>query len=185
MQTLCLRTFLASYSFTSSSPLSYLVPSQSAHSFFSLQPSFLRGSLVLMVIYQVVSSFSILSFTSLFFFYQSHNMIFTGLSGLIGYLPSCKLILYPLLHFTLFLSVLLFLFGVSALYSYLPLLLPHQHHNMIFTGLFGLIDYLPSCKLILYPLLHFTLFFSILLFLSVSPLFILIFLSFFHDSITT
>ena len=83
--------------------------------FFSLQPSFLRGSLVLMVIYQVVSSFSILSFTSLFFSYQSHNMIFTGLSGLIGYLPSCKLILYPLLHFTLFFSILLFLL-VSLLF---------------------------------------------------------------------
>ena len=60
MQTLSLRTFLASYSFTSSFPLSYLVPSQSAR-FFSLQLSFLQGSLVLMVIYPVVNSFSILS----------------------------------------------------------------------------------------------------------------------------
>ena len=106
----CLRTFLASYSFTSSSPLFYLVPSQSAHFFsfttklppglfgldgylpscklilhpllhftpfflINLTTWFLRGSSVLLVIYQVVSSFSILSFTSLFSFPFSSSFL--------------------------------------------------------------------------------------------------------------
>ena len=187
MQTLSLRTFLASYSFTSSFPLSYLVPSQSARflSFTTKLPPGLFGlkgylPSCKLILYPLFTS--LFSFPSFPCPYQPHNMIFTGLFGLIGYLPSCKLILHPLLHFTLLLSTLL---SMSLLpYSFL---LPHQHHNMIFTGLFGLIGYLPSCKLILYPLLHFTLFLSTLLFpfFLVSLLFILTFLSFFHINITT
>ena len=111
MQTLSLRTFLASYSFTSSFPLSYLVPSQSAR----------------------------------FFFFTTK--LPPGLFGLNGYLPSCKLILYPLF---------------TSLFSFPSFPCPYQPHNMIFTGLFGLIGYLPSCKLILFPLLHFFPFFSFL-----------------------